>query len=183
MQSATSDVNAAIMKLREQLVISKTLTNTQQAKDSIYVMNEILPSKFRLIFNDEYYKNEISPVYAIMCACGTESEVSKQTVKYQPAIRGFGKWSLEFAKATIRKYISCAVCESKIYIRNDELILTKKSMFAAKYVPEEPIINSLYDSILNKNDFWHWVTVCHATLERQLRVFRDSFSTADGKAF
>ena len=182
MQSATSDVNAAVMSMRNQLVFARSSGDSEQVRHAIYTLNEILPEDFQLIFDTEYYENSIMPLYSIICKCGGECKVSQITTKYENPSKVFGRWSHEFAQPALRKYVICTDCKNKVFIKNSELILEKKSKFAtAKYVPEEPVFFTLYNRALNHGAYWNWVMICHAALERQLRIFRQSFSNQDGK--
>ena len=181
MQSATSDVNAAVMSMRNQLVFARSVGDSEQVRHAIYTMNEILPAEFQLIFDTENYENSIKHLYTIMCKCGAECRVSTDTTKYENPAKVFGRWSYEFKSASPRKYVICNECKNKVYIKNSELVLEKKSKFATeRFVPEEPIFYTLYNRALNHGGYWNWVMVCHAALERQLREFRNSFSNRDG---
>ena len=179
MQSATSDVNAAVVKMRDQLIFAVDSKNSQKARHSIYTLNEILPANNQIIFDTNSYQKAIMSIYSITCKCGKESEVSENTIKYQKPKKSFGRWSQEFTSCVITKYIECIHCKHEVTINSSKMILEKKSRFADRYVFEEPATGSLYDKALNGSTYWEWVLVCHATLERQFRLFRESYSTKD----
>ena len=179
MQSATTDVNAAVMALRNHLLNGNTASNVEQVRHAIYVLNEILPDEFHVVFDTEYYEKSISPTYKIICQCGKENDVTDHTTKYQSTSNILGMWINEFDAGESRKYVECVNCKNQVFINDDELILEKKSIFSEKYVPEEPVLATLYDRVLNQSTFWKWALICHATLERQSRLFRHSFSLKD----
>ena len=181
MQSATSDVNAAVVALRTHLLNGKSMSNIDQVRHAIYVLNEILPDEFRIIFDTEYYEKSICSTYKIGCTCGTELEVSDHTIKYQATSNVLGMWVNEFSGTDARQYVECLDCQNHVFINDAELILEKKSMFTDEYVPEEPVFTTLYDRVLNQTTFWKWALICHATLERKYCLFRNSFSTAGDK--
>lgn len=183
MQAATSDVNAAVLTLRTHLINAQSFLNPLQARHAIYALNEILPPQLRLVFDTELYREATSPTYLVPCkACTTDPEnpvttkITKEAIRNTRPAKVYGKWGdyLSTLNAKVQ-LIRCDTCGKDIPIHEKEVMARVNSDFADKYLPAEPQIGGIFDRALNQDSYWEWVTICHATLERKFREFRELF--------
>ena len=202
MQSATSDVNGAIIEYRRMLVYAIDRRNLANAEIALMALNGILPDTLKLRFDSTEYDRQESDVYLIACPkCKTEVRVEPDAVHTRLTSAGMGQWNwTDPGLVSMERYMACTAvgrgkkpCGAPIIVRDEDLVAVP-AMDAGMdadgpaagggggqaqlvtFAPERPNISGLNDQLLREDEYWTWVRVVTALIENQLREFRHSVS-------
>lgn len=202
MQSATSDVNGAIIEYRRMLVYAIDRRNMANAEIALMALNGVLPEALKLRFDSTEYDRQESDVYLVTCpVCKSEVRVESDAVRTSLASAGMGAWNwTDPGLVSVVKDMACPElgpakkpCGASIVIRDD--VLTSIPAADAEmddvgadgasrptvvFAPERPSMAGLNDQLLREDEYWTWVKTVTALIENQLREFRHSVSV-DGQ--
>lgn len=199
MQSATSDVNGAIIEYRRMLVYAIDRRNLANAEIALMALNGVLPEVLKLRFDSAEYAKQESDVYLIACPkCKTEVRVEPDAVRTRLTSGGMGQWNLtDPGLVSTERYMACTAvgsgkkpCGESIIVKDEDMVVMPAmdaaldagapadsgGQAAVTFAPERPDISGLNDQLLREDEYWTWVRIVTALLENQLREFRHSVS-------
>lgn len=185
MQSATSDVNTAVMMWRQVLVNGITYRNKINIVTALNNLNSILPAELSLIFDSGAYQDATKIKYFVVCPkCEKENYIESSKISVRIPDPGLSTlWSshltgYDFSKP--KRFMNCFECKIELNLSSLPYRLKDPGIDANRICPEQPHTNSTIDTIFNESHFWIWVKLVSGKLENQFREFRDTKSATSG---
>lgn len=184
MQSATSDVNAAVMAWRQMLTNSVNYKNKVNVEIAINNLNSILPDDLSLIFDTVSHNDSLKAVHHITCQkCDTDNPVDTRNIISKSNVGSGSHWNeflADYNLNRISKLIKCNTCDHLIDLEFNPLRVSINSKNDDRICPEIPKTKNIIDAIFNDVKYWEWVSLVSGKLENQFREFRNQKAGGSG---
>lgn len=186
MQSATSDVNAAVMAWRQMLTNAVNFKSKVNVGIAINNLNSILPDDLSLIFDTVSYNDSQKAIHHITCQkCNTDNPVDTTKIITDFSIGSGHHWNNYLSNYNMNRISKAIKCTNKkcghlIDLEFNPLRVSMESKQDDRICPELPKTNNIIEAIFNDAKFWEWVSLVSGKLENQFREFRNQKAGAAG---
>lgn len=179
MQSATSDVNAAVMAWRQMLSNAISFKNKINVGIALNNLNSILPDDLNLIFDTISHQDSLKEIHHITCRkCLTDNPVDTTKIISKSTVGAGSHWNdflVDYNPNRISQSVECTnpKCKHLIDLEFNPLRVTMASKDNDRICPEIPKTSNIIDEIFNNAKYWEWVSLVSGKLENQFREFRN----------
>ena len=179
-QSATSDVNVAIMRHRETALKARLVKDFDGMKLGIFSMNGCLPEELKLRFIPmEQYKQLIKPKQILVCKyCNRDNDMTTREIqihKQKLSKKQCERWNIPYEV----KIVQCEDCNAKMYLGLEKLTIFEEDVdkFEMEFIPKPPQIDTLNTESKNVKAFLDWFdNYAMPIMEDRCRKFRNMYS-------
>lgn len=179
-QALLPDINFIIQGIINQLNQSIGFKDRLATTSALESLNQLLPPEYQVIFNESGYQKENQEVILVKCQCGYELDVTDISTKINTSKTGYYDGLLGIQ--TDSKYVDCINCKEKITIDSGtEYTIRKANIkdYQARFVPTEPSPEGLITDSVNQIKYWKWVYLVRRVLYTKLRMYRESYRSAN----
>lgn len=179
MQSATSDVNAAVMAWRQMLSNAISFKNKINVGIAINNLNSILPDDLNLIFDNVSYQDSLKEIHHVICQkCNNNNPVDTTKIITDSSVGSGSHWNEFLTDYNLNRISQSIKCDNKdcnhlIDLEFNPLRVTLTSKSNDRICPEIPKTTNIIAEIFNDGLYWEWVSLVSGKLENQFREFRN----------